>query len=129
MQISPAMFIFCFLEKVIRNAPIPAISGAKKAGWSIAKASPREFKETIQAVIVVPILAPMITPTAWVRFRIPALTNPTTMTVVAALLWRIAVISAPRSTPRGRLFVTIPKNWFILLPAVFCMPSPMMFIP
>ena len=40
-------------------------------------------KETIQAVMVVPILAPIIIPTDWLKFRIPAFTKPTTMTVVA----------------------------------------------
>ena len=41
----------------------------------------------------------------------------------------IAVISAPRRTAIRRLFVSIPRNWLILLPAVFCIPSAMMFIP
>ena len=39
--------------------------------------------DTSHPVTVVPIFAPMITPIAWVRFIIPALTKPTTMTVVA----------------------------------------------
>ena len=39
--------------------------------------------DTSQPVTVVPILAPIITPIAWVRFMIPAFTKPTTMTVVA----------------------------------------------
>ncbi len=38
------------------------------------------------AVIVVPIFAPMITPTACFKVISPALTNPTTITVVALLL-------------------------------------------
>ena len=70
----------------MKIAPIPINSGAKNAGWNTANASPSWFIDTIQAVIVVPILAPMITPTACVRFRTPALTNPTTITVVAPLL-------------------------------------------
>ena len=36
-----------------------------------------------QAVTVVPILAPMMTPMDWTRDNIPALTNPTAMMVVA----------------------------------------------
>ena len=40
-------------------------------------------KLTIQAVMVVPILAPKITPKDWYRFSSPALANPTTITVVA----------------------------------------------
>ena len=38
------------------------------------------------AVIVVPILAPIIIPAACAKFINPALTNPTTITVVALLL-------------------------------------------
>ena len=40
-------------------------------------------QEEVQAVIVVPIFAPIITPIAWERVSRPALTNPTTITVVA----------------------------------------------
>ena len=36
-----------------------------------------------QAVVVVPILAPKITPKDWDKFSNPALAKPTTMTVVA----------------------------------------------
>jgi len=43
------------------------------------------LRDTICAVTVVPILAPRITPAAWLRFISPALTKPTTMTVVAEL--------------------------------------------
>ena len=39
--------------------------------------------ETICAVIVVPILDPMMIPIDWARFRSPALMKPITMTVVA----------------------------------------------
>ena len=34
-------------------------------------------------VMVVPMLAPMMTPVAWARLRMPALRKPITMTVVA----------------------------------------------
>ena len=85
--------------------------------------------DTIHAVMVVPMLAPMITPTAWDRFNTPALTKPTTMTVVAPLDWMIAVINAPNATARNRLLVSIPRKLLILLPAVFCMPSAMIFMP
>jgi hypothetical protein len=42
--------------------------------------------DTNCAVTVVPILAPIITPIAWYKLIIPALTKPTTITVVAPLL-------------------------------------------
>lgn len=54
--------------------------GAKKSGL---KMLPHSDIDTSQPVIVVPILAPMMTPIAWERFIKPAFTNPTTMTVVA----------------------------------------------
>ena len=129
IQISPARLSFFFLENIKKAAPMATTSGAKNDGCKTFIASPREFKETIHAVIVVPIFAPMMTPTAWVRFKIPAFTKPTTMTVVAPLLCRIAVIRAPRPTARSLLSVTILRNLFSLLPADFCMPSPMMLIP
>ena len=74
-------------------------------------------------------LAPMITPAAWDKLITPALTNPTTITVVAPLLWMMAVIKAPRATPIRRLEVSIPRNCFILPPAFFCIPSAISFIP
>ena len=39
--------------------------------------------ETIQPVMVVPMFAPIMTPTDWASDIKPALTKPTTMTVVA----------------------------------------------
>ena len=129
IQISPARLSFFFLENIKKAAPMATTSGAKNDGCRIFIASPSEFKETIHAVIVVPMFAPMMTPTAWVRFKIPAFTKPTTMTVVAPLLCRIAVIRAPRPTARSLLSVTILRNLFSLLPADFCMPSPMMLMP
>ena len=90
IQISPARLSFFFLENIKKAAPMATTSGAKNDGCKTFIASPREFKETIHAVIVVPMFAPMMTPTAWVRFRIPAFTKPTTMTVVitnAVWIW------------------------------------------
>ena len=49
--------------------------------------------------MVVPIFAPNITDIACGRLMSPALTNPMTMTVVAELLWRTAVTSAPAKAP------------------------------
>ena len=44
---------------------------------------PHSFMETSQDVTVVPMFAPMMTPTACVSDSTPALTKPTTITVVA----------------------------------------------
>ena len=71
--IVPKASIFLLLKNTIIAIPTKAIIGAN-AVISIAINCP---------VIVVPILAPIITQTAFVKFINPALTNPTTITVVA----------------------------------------------
>ena len=53
-----------FFPKRRRKAPIPTKSGAKNSGFKKAHAELETWvKETIHAVIVVPIFAPMIIPT------------------------------------------------------------------
>ena len=59
--------------------------------------------EAIHAVMVVPMLAPMMMAVAWKSVKMPALTRPTTMTVVADELWMIIVTAAPMPTPAKRL--------------------------
>ena len=61
--------------------------------------------EINQAVTVVPTFAPMITPMDSTRLKSPAFTKLTTITVVAELLWIIAVIRIPVITPFTRLEV------------------------
>ena len=82
-RISPTCFFLLFLQNSVMIAPTPTRAGAKNSGFSI---SPHSLMDTIQLVTVVPILAPMIMPTACPRFIIPAFTKPTTITVVAELL-------------------------------------------
>ena len=73
-----------FVERLfpvsITITPIITATGAIFAGLS---AFAHSTLDTSHPVTVVPMLAPMITPIAWVRFMIPAFTNPTTITVVA----------------------------------------------
>ena len=60
--------------------------GMAKANRGRAKADISTLNpsaEMIQAVTVVPIFAPMMTPMDWVKVRSPALTKLTTITVVA----------------------------------------------
>ena len=77
MMASP---IFCFfnLFMLVKKKPIPK-SGIARV--EILKLNPK--KATIHAVMVVPMLAPKIIPTDWVRLRRPAFTKETTITVVA----------------------------------------------
>ena len=108
------------------NAPIPKRTGAKNSGFNT---SPHSLIDTIQLVTVVPILAPMMMPVACRRLIIPAFTKPTTITVVAELLWMIAVTPAPTSTPSKRFEVRISSTRCKRLPANFCRPSAIDSIP
>ena len=83
----------------------------------------------IHAVKVVPILAPMITEMACARLKIPADTKLTVMTVVAVEDCTAAVMNAPVNTPEKRLVVIVPSTLLSLLPAIFCRPSLITFIP
>jgi hypothetical protein len=58
--------------------PIPTAGRARE---EISILNPT--RDTIQAVVVVPILAPMITPIAWVKERRPAFTKETSITDTA----------------------------------------------
>ena len=88
--------IFLDLESFIKvkKKPRPKIGSANV---EILKLNPN--KETIHAVIVVPIFAPKITPTDCVSVKRPALIKEITMTVVAPEDWIIMVISNPVIKP------------------------------
>ena len=75
--------------------------------------------EIIQAVTVVPMLAPIITPMDCERVSSPAFTKLTTITVVAEDDWISAVISTPVKTPVTRLVVIAVKILRSLSPANF----------
>ena len=83
----------------------------------------------IQAVSVVPMLAPMMTEMACARVSRPALTNETVITVVAVDDWTEAVTNVPVSKPVNRLVVIAPRAWRNCGPAIFCRASLIDFIP
>ena len=83
----------------------------------------------IQAVRVVPILAPMMTDMACAKVRRPALTNDTVITVVAVEDCTAAVMSVPERMPVRRLVVMVPNTWRSCGPAIFCKLSLIDFIP
>ena len=83
----------------------------------------------IHAVNVVPILAPIMTEIACARLKMPAETKLTVITVVAVEDCTAAVIPAPVNTPIKRLVVIVPSTLLSLLPAIFCKPSLITFIP
>ena len=66
--------------------------------------------DIIQAVSVVPMLAPMITEMACASVSSPAFTNETVITVVAVDDCTDAVTSIPVSIPVKRLVVIAPRT-------------------
>ena len=64
----------------------------------------------IQALMVVPILAPMMMEIACARVRRAAFTKETVMTVVAAEDCTATVTNAPVATPEKRLVVMAPSR-------------------
>ena len=106
--------------------------GLKEVGLSIwiRKPSPlTPLRLKIQAVTVVPTLAPMITLMACSRVIRPELTKPTTITVVAEELWMMPVTTRPVRKPSALLVVSFPRMVRRLLPARRSRDSPMMFMP
>ena len=85
--------------------------------------------DMIQALIVVPILAPMIMEMAWLRVSRAAFTKETVITVVAAEDWTATVTRAPVATPDKRLVVIAPRRCLRPGPAIFCSASLITFIP
>ncbi len=75
------------------STPMPTIGSAITLIFSL-----RPSNDTIQPVVVVPRLAPKITPTAAVNGSRPALTNPMVASVVALEDCTRAVIPAPDSS-------------------------------
>ena len=96
---SPTDLRLLFCEK--SNGMPKASKGKAKAAISTLKPN----AEIIQAVTVVPMLAPIITPMDWESVNSPALTKLTTITVVAEDDCTKAVINTPVNTPVTRLVV------------------------
>ncbi len=120
---SPMLFLL-FLSLKISGMPTARRGIARAAMFTL-----KPIAEMIQAVTVVPTLAPMITPMACDRFISPASTKLTTMTVVAELDWIMAVTRIPVSTPITRLRVIMARILRRRSPANFSSPSLIIFIP
>ena len=117
--ISAISFLFFCFADINKTTPTITNNGAISSN----------LKATSWAVIVVPTFAPMITPAACARFIRPALTNPTTITVVALELCITIVTKAPTKTADIGFLVTFSNILFNLSPAAFSNPSPINFIP
>ena len=132
IRIIPILCFFSFLENMRKQMPISARTGENEEGLSrlIHTAFPlTPVRESSQEVTVVPMLAPMITPTACSSFMIPELTKPTTMTVVADEDWMTAVTARPRRTPEKRVEVSFSSSCSMRPPESIVSPSPMAFMP
>ncbi len=81
------------------------------------------------AVIVVPMLAPMMMPTVCSSFMIPALTKPTHITVVAVELCMRPVTTAPSRTPLNTLLVRRSRSFSKRPLENFSRPSVMVDMP
>ena len=93
------------------------------------KASAVVLNATICAVTVVPTFAPKMTPTDCTNVSSPALTKPTTSTVVTEEDWMTAVTMAPVMAPRTRFPVSLANSVFICLPAAAFSPSVIFSMP
>ena len=118
------MFLFRLRFVSVRKKPAPKIGSANE---EILKLKPKI--ETIQAVIVVPMLAPKITPIDCCKVKRPALTKVTTITVVAPDDWITIVIKRPVKRPLKRFPVITDRARCKRSPALFCTPSLINFIP
>lgn len=105
-----------FFAIILMNTPMTE----RVMAYSTKSKAPRA---EICAVTVEPMLAPMITVVACERDISPALTKPTTMTVVTEELCTIAVETAPIPTPASLLFAVLPNIFFRLPDASFSMLS------
>ncbi len=86
MKMRPMSRRFCFLEAIMSKIPISATNGEKLSGFrSFTHTFPLliPLRERIQAVSVVPMLLPMITPTVCPSSMTPEFTSPTSITVTA----------------------------------------------
>ena len=131
-RIIPTSFFLSLLAIMVRTTPMSARMGVKEVGLSsmTKKLSPsKPVKLRIQAVTVVPTLAPIMTLMACRRVSSPEFTKPTTITVVAEELWITAVTPIPVKNPNILREVSFPNKILRLLPALFSREAPIRFMP
>ena len=122
-QSSPTLLRLLFPLKM-RGMPTASRGMAKAAMLTL-----KPTAEIIQAVTVVPMFAPMMTPMDWPSVISPAFTKLTTITVVALDDWMSAVMRMPVSTPITRFLVIAAKMLRRRSPATFSRPSDIVFMP
>ena len=131
-KMTPTSCFFSLLDSINRRMPPMAHRSARLAGLSIwtqgaELLTPARLR--IQAVTVVPMLAPMMTPTDWESFISPELTSPTSMTVTAEEDCTTPVTKIPRIRPRRGLPVIRRRISSMRLPASLVRDWDIIFIP
>ncbi len=131
-KIVPVSFFFLVFPNISMAVPTRARTGVKDVGFKscinrLSLEIPPRLR--IQAVTVVPTLAPMITWIACPSVISPEFTKPTTITVVAEELWMIEVTPRPVRKPAALFCVSLPRSVFRLFPALLSRESPITFIP
>ena len=131
-RIVPTSFLRELFVKVRSTIPTSARIGENELGLrrlikKLLLSIPVRLK--IHDVIVVPILAPIMIPTACVSFMMPEFTKPTTITVVAEDDWITAVTHMPRSTAFHLLEVRFSRICSSFPPDTLASPSPITCIP
>ena len=104
----PRYCILFFLLKMKKRL-MAAITIGIRGTFSSPPPPPRPKRVMIQAVTVVPILAPITTAMAPARVNRPAPAKPTVITVVAVELWMIAVTPVPARMPLSGLPVILVR--------------------
>ena len=132
IRIVPIFFLLFVFAAIIIITPTKARIGVKDSGFKSLRnifdaSSPVKLK--IQAVIVVPTLAPIITPTVCDKLIIPEFTRPTSITVTAEDDWITAVIKAPNAKLFNGLDVIFFKTCSNFPPASFSKPTDISDIP
>jgi hypothetical protein len=128
----PIFFFFSEWQNMVITTPMTARKGEKELGLMrvIRIDSPsRAFKDSTQAVAVVPRFAPMIKPMALASSIIPELTSPTDSTVIAEEDCTTAVTIVPKRKAKNRFFVTLPMKRFNAPPVIAVRESLKVFIP
>ena len=131
-KIEPMSLRLGFLDIMMRTEPTMAkirekFSGFRSFSHTLSVSSPTS--ESSQAVSVVPMLEPIMTPGVCAMFIRPELTRPTSMTVTAEDDWTATVMPAPRARLFSGLEVMRLRACSSLPPAIRSRPEDMTCIP
>ena len=131
-MMEPALRRRSLLETMMRRMPTKATTGEKDSGFrslshTVSLSMPARDK--IQAVSVVPMLEPMITPMVCPSSIMPEFTRPTSITVIAEEDWMAMVMPAPNRRLLKGLEVILFSNRSSLPPAIFSRLLDMVFMP